>query len=124
MIFALKMMPSDLALLQRVRRQIPLPSNAIFHPINRIITRIGAWGLTPQKALKQYDAAHNNVLKILETISENEFDLMLEYPDWDPRLSGEVTVERLFHYPKEHFYEHVEQIRSAIKLPDRNKHIR
>jgi hypothetical protein len=34
--------------------------------------------------------------------------------DWDPFLSGEVTIEKLFHYVKAHFDSHAEQLKRQV----------
>jgi hypothetical protein len=36
------------------------------------------------------------------------------YPGYDPILSGDVTVEGLYHYIKLHFEEHAGQIRKIL----------
>lgn len=115
-IYALKMLPSDLTMLRRVRRQIPMPPGWIFHPVNRLVTRWGARGLTPEKAVRQYDQALDKVIALLDDLQEEELLLYLNYPDWDPALSGRVTIERLFMYPWTHFQEHYEQIQAAVRL--------
>jgi hypothetical protein len=58
--------------------------------------------------------AHANALAALETIRDGEWGLGREYPDWDPMLSGYVTLERLFRYLKLHFEVHQEQVRQGL----------
>jgi hypothetical protein len=38
----------------------------------------------------------------------------LKYPGYDPILSGEVTVEKLYRYMKLHFEAHASQIRERL----------
>ena len=49
----------------------------------------------------------------LERIEDDEWAFGGDYPDWDPMLSGFVTLERLFHYIRLHFDAHAEEIKAA-----------
>jgi len=51
----------------------------------------------------------------LDEVKDADFEKKLNYPNWDPILSGEVTLERLFHYVKLHFEAHAKQIRLMNK---------
>ncbi|RPI84097.1 MAG: hypothetical protein EHM41_14250 [Chloroflexi bacterium] len=68
---------------------------------------------------KTYDRAHEKALKVLESLDEEDFQKQVEYPNWDPALSGQVDIERLFHYIRYHFELHAEQIRQAVGSSER-----
>jgi hypothetical protein len=55
-------------------------------------------------------------LKALDEVEDSNFEKKLNYPDWDPLLSGEVTLERLFRYVKVHFDSHAAEIRKSLDL--------
>jgi hypothetical protein len=57
-------------------------------------------------------------MRALDQVANSDFDKHLRYPDWDPLLSGEVTLERLFHYVKVHFDSHAEQIGLIVENMD------
>jgi hypothetical protein len=82
----------------------------LFDWLNKILTKFGARNLTRKFLASEYDKAHLATLKALDEVKEADFEKKLIYPDWDPLLSGEVTLERLFHYIKLHFDVHVAQI--------------
>ncbi len=112
--YAVKMMPADLGVLLRMKRQVPLPPEWLFHLLNRWATRWGARNLTPESAGVQYDQAHAHLLELLAGIPEPDFERSLRYPSWDPNLTGMVSVRRLFHYPYMHFEEHARQIDASL----------
>jgi hypothetical protein len=74
-------------------------------------TRYGARRATPLFLAQQYDKAHAAALKALAGVGDEDFARRLYYPDWDPILSGEVTLEMVFHYIKAHFDSHASQLR-------------
>lgn len=86
----------------------------LFDWLNAKLTSFGARNLTRQFLLDEYDKAHRKTLVALMKTGEDEFDKSLDYPDWDPLLSGTVTMERLFHYVKAHFDSHEEEIQRAL----------
>ena len=54
----------------------------------------------------------------LTAVNDADFSKQVAYPDWDPLLSGDVTMERLFRYVKVQFDAHAEQIRASVgQLP-------
>jgi hypothetical protein len=63
---------------------------------------------------RAYDAAHAAAMAAFETIQDHEWAKGVEYPDWDPMLSGFVTIERLFRYVSLHFEVHARQVRQAL----------
>ena len=78
------------------------------------MTRFGARNPSPEFLAQEYDKAHVLALKALAEVNDDEFSKKVDYPDWDPLLSGEVTLERLFHYKKVHFDSHAGQIRKIV----------
>lgn len=89
---------------------------SLFDWLNKNLTKFGARNLTREFIAAEYDKAHSATLKSLDEINEEDFMKKLNYPDWDPLLSGEVTLERLFHYVKLHFEVHAVQIRLKNKV--------
>jgi hypothetical protein len=88
----------------------------LFDWLNKHLTKWGARKLSREFLRNEYDKANNATLKALDAIKEADFKKKLIYPDWDPLLSGEVTLERLFRYVKVHFDSHSEEIRKRINL--------
>jgi hypothetical protein len=113
MTLALRFLPAAVRLL-RGRGWAPKLPASLFDWVNVVYTRLGARRLSLQTVGERYDAAHDDVLRLLETIREDEWSLGREYPDWDPQLSGHVTLETLFRYPAIHFATHAEEIRSGL----------
>jgi hypothetical protein len=90
-------------------------------PMPRLLdTRFGHW-LNYQMAVRaarkasrtsiaqRYDAAHANLLRLLENVREGEWDLPTAYPDGRP-----LTMETVFHVPTEHFELHAAWIRQTL----------
>jgi hypothetical protein len=61
-----------------------------------------------------YEKAHKATLKALAEVDDRDFEKSLVYPDWDPLLTGEITLEKLFHYVKSHFDSHAQQLTLII----------
>lgn len=99
-----------------IYRLVPrLVPKSLFNWLNARLTRYGARKITRQFLAQEYDQAHEAVLRALDSLSDADFARSLPYPDWDPLLSGEVTMEYLFGYIKRHFDSHAAQIRKAIQ---------
>lgn len=113
MTLAPRMLPADVRLIRRGWR-IPSPPAFLFNRLNVLLTRLGARRVTRQTVGAKYDEAHAVALGALETIGEDEWDKGLDYPGWDPQLSGHVTLELLFRYLKVHFEGHAEEIRAGL----------
>jgi hypothetical protein len=97
-----------------VYRVIPvLVPKALFDWMNEKLTRFGARKLSREFLAQEYEKAHGSAVKALERVADPDFDKHVKYPDWDPLLSGDVTVERLFHYVKTHFDSHADEIRQV-----------
>jgi hypothetical protein len=70
------------------------------------------------KIASAYDKAHQRALKALDTIQDGEWEKGADYPDWDPMLSGFVSLERLFQYISLHFEAHTQEIEAALGSKD------
>jgi hypothetical protein len=92
---------------------------SLFNWLNARLTRFGARRLSRQFLVDEYDRAHETAIKALDSVSEENFQMSLLCPGWDPVLSGEVTLERLFHYVKDHFDSHAAQIAGRLDASER-----
>lgn len=93
---------------------------SLFNWINSRWTRYGARHLSRQFLADEYDKAHELALAALDSVGDEDLKKTLVYPDWDPMLRGEVSMERLFHYLKDHFDSHASQIDArltGLRLP-------
>ena len=99
-----------------IYRLLPrLVPKRLFNWLNVRMTRYGARQLSRQFLSDEYARAHNTVIQVLETLSEDDFAKSMPYPDWDVLISGEVTMEYLFGYIKRHFDSHAAQISDATQ---------
>jgi len=65
-----------------------------------------------QMLIKAYEAGHASVRSRLRRTREEQMKLSVVYPaEFVSELAGEVSVERLFHYVKDHFEAHAKQLR-------------
>jgi hypothetical protein len=113
MTFAPRMLPADVGMIRSGGWMPKLPA-FLFNWANVLMTLWAARKQSAQSVGALYDAAHNRAMALLETIQDNEWSLGREYPDWDPMLSGTVTIERLFRYLADHFEVHAEQVRQGL----------
>lgn len=68
--------------------------------------------ISPQSLIKAYEAGHNRIMSRLKRTREEDLSKSAIYPpEFVTMLSGEVTLERLFHYVTEHFEDHKAQLR-------------
>lgn len=109
-----RMLPADVRLIRKGWR-VPHPPAFLFNRLNVLVTRLGARRLTRQAVKEAYDDAHAVALGALGTIGEDEWSKGLDYPGWDPQLSGHVTLERLFRYLSVHIEGHAQQIRAGLR---------
>ncbi len=58
----------------------------------------------------EHDTTCELVLELLDTLSDDDFGKTLTVSDMHPLLSGEVTIEDLFHYVRNHFATYSKQI--------------
>ena len=82
----------------------------LFDWLNIHLTRHGSRKLSRQFLSDEYDRAHFSILKVFDSLSEADFTRSVVYPDWDPLLTGEVSMTYLFGYIKRHFDSHAAQI--------------
>lgn len=88
---------------------------ALFDKLNEYFTKLWAnRNMTHEKLGRAYDKAHENAMRALESVKEDDFAKSLEYPDYDELLTGVVSVEKLYRYITIHFNVHAEQIRKSI----------
>lgn len=113
MTFAPRMLPADVNLIRRGGWMPKLPA-FLFNWSNVLMTRWAARKETVHSVGALYDAAHDRALSVLETVQDDEWSLSRNYPDWDPLLSGTVTLEHLFRYLTLHFEVHAEQVRQGL----------
>ncbi|MBN1438757.1 MAG: DinB family protein [Anaerolineales bacterium] len=98
-----------------IYRLVPkLIPRRLFDWLNARLTRWGAGNPSRQFLAAEYDRAHTAVTTVLDSLSEMDLAKRLPYPDWDPLLTGEVSMEYLFGYVKRHFDSHAAQIRRAL----------
>ena len=106
--------PNDLVLIRRLKRIPKIPAGP-FNWLNKRLTKYGARNATKEYLAEQYDQAHEKTMSALDSIRDDEWQLGVDYPDWDPMLSGYVTIERLFRYITLHFESHARDIRAALE---------
>jgi hypothetical protein len=107
-----RMITGQTGLYRLIPRLVP---KRLFDWVNARMTRYGARHLSRSFLAREYDKAHEIALRALGRVAEGDFQRRAIYPDWDPLLSGEVTLERLFHYMKEHFDAHAAEIERVLK---------
>lgn len=113
MTLALRFMPADMQLIRR-QRGFPRPPAALFNKMNEWYTRRGGRKAAPELLISEYDRVHAKLIAELDTVEDAEWQLGLDYPGWDPMLSGFVTLERLFHYVSDHFRAHAADLESVL----------
>lgn len=65
-----------------------------------------------QSLIKAYEAGHTRLMSRLKRTREEDLSKSAVYPpEFVTMLSGVVTLERIFHYIKEHFEDHLAQLR-------------
>ncbi|WP_420643326.1 DinB family protein [Candidatus Leptofilum sp.] len=88
----------------------------LFHWLNARLTRHGARQLNRQFLADEYDKAHERILQTLHSLDEADLQKHVHYPDWDPLLAGDVSLDYLFGYIKRHFDSHAAEIQSSLTL--------
>lgn len=115
MIVEVVMIRKQVWVYQLLPRLIP---KRLFDWLNAHLTRWGARRVSRQSLANLYDRSYRASLQALDTVPEDDFGKSLNYPLWDPLLTGDVTVEYLFSYIKRHFDSHAAQIQKAIQEKD------
>ncbi len=68
--------------------------------------------ISPQSLIRAYEAGHARIMSRLKRTQEEDLSKSAVYPpEFVTMLSGEVSLERIFHYIKEHFDGHLAQLR-------------
>lgn len=122
MSIAPRMMVLDVQMISGKRwvyRLIPkiLPKS-VFDWLNVRFTRFGARRMSRAFLANAYDQATASILRVLASLAEDDLARSLPYPDWDPLLSGEVTLAYLFGYIKRHFDTHAAQLAGVLHKGD------
>jgi len=107
-------LPTDVRMIRHLKWVPKFPAGP-FNRMNRYLTRRGARKLDKAALAARYDDAHARTMAALESIKDEEWAFGVDYPDWEPMLSGFVSLERLFHYIRLHFVAHAEDIRAVMK---------
>jgi glutathione S-transferase len=81
----------------------------IINRINTTMTRRGARHITPHSLAERYDAAHEQLLKILGTVQENEWTKGASF------FGEHLTIADIFHGPTRHFNEHAAIVRQTLQ---------
>jgi hypothetical protein len=111
MVADVSMITSQRNVYKLLPRLIP---QALFDWVNKVYTRSKGRDLSRQELADAYDRATANILETLGLVKEEDFTKSAIYPGWDPLLSGEVTLAKLFHYVKAHFEFHKQQMRDIF----------
>jgi hypothetical protein len=86
---------------------------------NEILIRSRGHKITRWLIAEEYDSTSALILELLDAMSDDDFEKTLTIPDLDPLLSGQITIENVFHYVKNHFYAYRNQI-DIVKQPFQN----
>lgn len=113
--------------IKTVRRKInyPKPSRALFDYLNIQLTRMWARYNPPQKIGRAYDKAHASLLRTLNRITSDEWEMATKYPAFDTLLMNQyITIEDIFHYPKQHFQAHQAEINGGLEIFEKAEQLR
>jgi hypothetical protein len=86
----------------------------LFNWLNKVYTARRGQTLSPDALLEEYERGHRTAIRTLSLVSDGDLDETFIYPDWEPLLAGEITLERLFHYIKEHFQIHAQDLEQIV----------
>jgi len=83
---------------------------SILERFNGLYARRGK-RITPQSLIKAYEEGHARILSRLKRTAESDLAISMIYPaEFVTMLSGVVSLERLFHYVKQHYDDHVREL--------------
>lgn len=83
----------------------------IFNWFNMLGARGQGKVFTHERLGKIYDRVHFSLIKKINSIKDDEWERGMYYPTkWDATFDEFMTLEKLFHYPVNHFNFHLEQI--------------
>ena len=111
-IIAVRFLPQDLKMLRHGR--MVTPPEKLFNTLNDWYTRWSARNHNRRMLAAAYDKEHARILKILDTIREDEWQISAIYPDINENLSGKQSIADMFHYLTVHYWEHQAEIREAM----------
>jgi deazaflavin-dependent oxidoreductase (nitroreductase family) len=95
----------------------PKPPTSIFVRINPYLTHMIVHRYNLQTVAREYDRWHAVVVKTLESVREDEWERGNQFPHYDPPLlDGFITLKDLFHYAKQHFEAHQEDIHMGLAV--------
>ena len=87
------------------------PPTWIMNPMNKLITRIGSRGATPQSVSSKYDAAHGRILACLDRVKDDEWSKGVKPLG---AFGAYKTIEMVFHSVTFHFREHEADILQGL----------
>jgi DNA-binding CsgD family transcriptional regulator len=94
----------------RKRKSMPRLLDTRFgHWMNYQMAVRAARKATRASLAQRYNAAHSNLLQLLDNVHAEEWNLPTAYPDGRP-----LTMETVFHVPTEHFELHAAWIQQAL----------
>ena len=82
------------------------------NPLNKLITRIGSRGATPQSVLEKYDVNHARILACLDGVRDDEWEKGVKPLG---AFGAYKTIESVFHSVSMHFREHEADILYGLK---------
>ena len=99
-------------MVKQARKQKGMPKfleSGLGHWLNYKMAVWGARKATRDSLAQRYDAAYEKLLKLLDGVRDDEWNLPTAYPDGRP-----LTMETVFHVPAEHFELHSAWIRQTV----------
>ena len=99
-------------MVKQARKGKPMPKlldTRFGHWMNYQMAVWAARKATPASLAQRYDAAHSNLLRLLENVRDGEWNLPTAYPNGQP-----LTMETVFHVPSEHFALHAAWIQQTL----------
>lgn len=101
-----------------MRLIVKILNKKTFDRLNAWYTRLKGSRATPENLKQTYDRGHQAALTALLSLKDEDLERTLTYPNWDPQLSGKVTLAHLFHYITRHFKHHAKSIEDALTSPN------
>lgn len=82
-----------------------------FNWFNALGARMQGKVFTYNRLGKLFDRVHVSLINKIASIKDEEWKRGMYYPTrWDPNFSEFMTLDKLFHYPVNHYYFHLNQI--------------
>jgi hypothetical protein len=86
-------------------------STPLFNRVNAFGAGGGGMVFDRRRLGKRFESTYRSLLRMLDTIGDDEWDKGMYYPTrWDPLFDEYMTLEKLFHYPVIHFRFHRDQL--------------